>query len=45
MNVYELALKYFPLLWDEKRIKALYDADKLTSEEYESIINKGDAEK
>lgn len=44
MNVYELALKYYPLLWDEKRIKALYDARKLTAEEYESIINNGGAE-
>ena len=42
MTVYEMALKYFPRLWDEKRIKALYEAGKLTEEEYNTILNKGD---
>ena len=41
MNVYEMALKYYPRLWDEKRIKTLYESGKLTAEEYQSIINKG----
>lgn len=41
MSAYEMALKYYPVLWDEKRIKALYEAGKLTEEEYNTIINKG----
>lgn len=41
MSAYEMALKYYPVLWDEKRIKALYEAGKLTAEEYQSIISKG----
>ena len=40
MTVYELAQKYYPRLWDADRIKALYDAGKLTEKEYKSIINK-----
>ena len=39
MNVYELAKKYYPRLWDESRIHALYESGKLTEEEYYSIIN------
>lgn len=41
MNAFELALKYYPLLWDENRIKALLNAGKITADEYEKIINKG----
>lgn len=41
MNAFELALKYYPLLWDENRIKALLNAGKITADEYEQIINKG----
>lgn len=37
MSVYELALKYYPYLWDEKRLVALVAAGKLTAEEYEGI--------
>ena len=39
MAVYEMAKKYYPRLWDIDRIKALYEAGKLTKEEYEEIIN------
>ena len=39
MNAYEMAKKYYPLLWDKKRIEALYKAGKLTEEEYSEIIN------
>ena len=35
---FELAKKYFPHLWDRKRIDALYKAGKLTEEEYKEII-------
>lgn len=40
MTVFEMAKKYYPRLWDADRIKALYEAGKLTKEEYNSIINK-----
>ena len=40
MNAFEMAQKYYPRLWDAERIKALYDAGKLTEKEYKSIINK-----
>lgn len=42
MTAYELAKKYYPLLWDEKRIEALYKAGKLTEEEYKEIISTTD---
>lgn len=38
MNVFEMAKKYYPLLWSEKRIEVLYKAGKLTGEEYEAVI-------
>lgn len=39
MTVFEMAKKYYPRLWDADRIKALYEAGKLTKEEYNLIIN------
>ena len=42
MSAYELAKKYYPKLWDKKRIDALYEAGKLTEEEYKAITE-GDA--
>ena len=39
MTVYEMAQKYYPRLWDKERIDALYEAGKLTEEEYNLIIN------
>lgn len=41
MTVFEMAKKYYPLLWDANRINTLYKAGKLTEEEYNSIISKG----
>lgn len=38
MNVFEMAKKYYPLLWDKKRIEALYKAGKLTEKEYKEIV-------
>ena len=38
MSVYEMAKKYYPFLWDKKRIDKLYEVGKLTEEEYNSII-------
>lgn len=43
MSVYEMAKKYYPRLWDADRIKALYEAGKLTEEEYDSLINNNGA--
>lgn len=40
MTVYEMAQKYYPRLWSIDRIETLYKADKLTEEEYTSLINK-----
>ena len=37
MNVFELAQKYYPALWDTNRLKALVAANKLTAEEYKMI--------
>ena len=38
MTVYEMAKKYYPRLWDINRIRTLYEASKLTEEEYILII-------
>lgn len=37
MNVYELAKKYYPRLWDKPRLEALVQAGRLTTEEYKEI--------
>lgn len=37
MTVFEMAKKYYPRLWDIKRIEALYEAGKLTEEEYNEL--------
>lgn len=39
VKVYEMAQKYYPRLWSIDRINALYEAGKLTEEEYNSIVN------
>lgn len=39
MTAFEMAKKYYPRLWDLNRINALYEAGKLTKEEYSLIIN------
>lgn len=40
MTVHEMAMKYYPDLWDKSRLDQLLTAGKLTKEEYEKIINK-----
>lgn len=40
MTVYEMAKKYYPRLWDIDRINALYEAGKLTEEEYKELTTK-----
>ena len=37
MNVFELATKYYPELWDINRLKMLVLANKLTAGEYKTI--------
>lgn len=37
MNAYELALKYYPKLWDKDRLINLVKISKLSAEEYELI--------
>ena len=37
MTVFEMAKKYYPKLWDKKRLIALVKAGKLTTDEYENI--------
>ena len=41
MTVFEMAMKYYPRLWNKKRIDALHDAGKLTDEEYAEILSAG----
>ena len=41
MNVFELAKKYYPLLWPIERLDALLAAGKLTHEEYIQITKGG----
>ena len=38
MNVFELAKKYYPRLWDEKRIQTLVNAGRLTRAEAEQVL-------
>lgn len=37
MTVFEMAQKYYSKLWDINRINALYEAGKLTKEQYKEI--------
>lgn len=37
-TVYEMALNYYPRLWDKSRLEALVEAGRLTAEEAEEII-------
>ena len=39
VSVCELALKYYPRLWDRSRLEALAEAGRLTAEELEEIMN------
>lgn len=42
MTVYEMALKYYPSLWDKHRLQMLVDAGRLTQEEYDEIVGEDD---
>lgn len=38
MNVFELAKKYYPILWYKSRIDTLHKLGKLTDAEYQELI-------
>lgn len=38
MTIKETAMLYYPKFWDKQRIKMLFEANKLTQQEYEEII-------
>ena len=44
MNVFELAQKYYPKLWDKERIQALAAAGKLTEAQAREITQETNAE-
>lgn len=37
MNVYEMASRYYPRLWDKQRLESLVRAGRLTAAEYRDI--------
>lgn len=37
-NTYELAVRYYPRLWDKSRLEALVKAGRLTEAEMEEIV-------
>lgn len=39
MTVFEMAKKYYPKLWDKKRLSTLVAAGKLTPEQYKEITS------
>lgn len=41
MTVYELAQKYYPKLWDQKRIQSLLEAGKLSEDEAKKLQKNG----
>lgn len=43
MSVFEMAKKYYPLLWDRARIRMLVLAGKLTEEEAREITGEDEA--
>lgn len=38
MNIYKMAVKYYPNLWNKKRLEDLVNAEKLTKEQMSRII-------
>lgn len=41
MTIYEMALKYYPRLWDDKRLNALVEAGRLTKAQVSKIKKEG----
>lgn len=44
MSVYEMALKYYPRLWDKSRLEALVAAGRLTEEEFRALVGPEETE-
>ena len=42
MNVYELAQKYYPRMWDLERLQTLVSAGKLSQEDCDAIVKEKD---
>lgn len=40
MTIYEMAVHYYPRLWNEDRIRALQNAGKLSQKEVMKILSK-----
>lgn len=40
MSVYEMAKSYYPMFWDEARLRKLVAAGKLTKEQFTEITGK-----
>ena len=43
MDVFELAKKYYPRLWNKERILALVEASRLTQDQAEEILKGAEA--
>ena len=43
MDVFELAKKYYPRLWNKERILALVEAGRLTQAQAKEILKEGEA--
>lgn len=41
MNIFELAKKYYPRLWDKERIATLVSAGRLTEEQAKELTEEG----
>jgi len=40
VNVFEMAKKYYPRLWDKARLEALVKAERLTADEAAEIMSR-----
>ena len=38
MTVYEMAQKYYPVLWDLHKLQLLLEAHRLTQEQYDTLV-------
>ena len=41
MTVHEMAKRYYPRLWSERRLNALLEAGRLTEDKYNEIVGGG----
>lgn len=38
MTIFEMAEKYYPRLWDKKRLEALVEAGRITQAEFDQLV-------